>query len=165
MIPYNSNLTQPGNSICIYSYKCLKDAHVIFRSTIKNSHDNGRPKNGMFIAVPLEMKEYVLNVSPNHWRVQAAIIRSVNNNILIINTYFPTDPKVIEFDTTDLLSTLSSIKDVLQRNEYNSVVWTGDINANFCRQSRFTKMIESFIDENEVAIAWSKFQIDCTLTK
>ena len=107
MIPCNSNLTQPGNSICIYSYnsrgfaqekqdlcnilmknsgssysilcnqenfllqgnsykinQCLKDAHVIFKSAIKNSHDNGRPKNGMFIAVPLEMKEYVLDVSP-----------------------------------------------------------------------------------------------------
>ena len=119
-------------------------------------------KTKMFIADPAEIKEYVSDVSPNHWRVQAAIIHSLNNNVLIVNTYFPTNPKVIGFDFTDLLSTLLSIKDVLQRNDYNSVVWTDDINANFCRQSRFIKIIESFIDQNEFIRAWYKFPRDFT---
>ena len=34
----------------------------------------------------------------------------------------------------------------------------------FADMSRFTKMIEYFIDKNEFAIAWSKFQIDFTHT-
>ena len=45
--------------------QCLTDAHVIIKSAINNSHDNGRPKNGMFIAVPAKIKEYVSDVSTN----------------------------------------------------------------------------------------------------
>ena len=116
----------------------------------------------MFIAVPAEIEEYVSDVSPNHWRVQAAIIHSIDNNNLLVNTYFPTYPKVIGFDCADLLSTLSSIKDVLQRNDYNSVVWTADTNAIFCRQLHFTIIIEFFIDQNEFTRAWDKFPIDFT---
>ena len=42
------------------------------------------------------------------------------------------------------------------------MVWTGDINANFGGQSRFTKIIESFIDQNEFIRDWYKFPIDFT---
>ena len=147
------------------SYKiknCLTGAHVMVKGAVKNSHDNGRPKNGMFIAVPAEIKESVRDISPDHWRVQAAIVHTTGNNILIVNTYFPTDPQVSDFDSSELLTTLSSIQDLLQRNDYNSVVWTGDINADFCRNNGFTKYIQSFIEENNLTEAWKKFPVDFT---
>ena len=54
----------------------------------------GRPKNGMFIAVPMEIKENVRDISPTHWRIQTIIVNTLDSRILVINSYFPTDPKI-----------------------------------------------------------------------
>ena len=149
-----------GNSYKIK--KCLPNAHLIIKEAIKSSHDNGRPKNGMFIAVPSQLREFVTDISPEHWRVQAIIIHTEGNNIMIINTYFPNDPKTEDFDSSELLTTLSSILDLTSRNDYNSIIWTGDINADFRRNTVFTKHIQSFIDENNFCYSWNKFPVDFT---
>ena len=78
--------------------QCLPDARIIFKKATKDSIE-GRPKNGMFVAIPGEIKDCVEDVSPNHWRVQAVILKTKTSKILVINTYFPTDPKLKEFDT------------------------------------------------------------------
>ena len=50
--------------------QCLPHARIFFKKAIKDSL-NGRPKNGMFIAVPFEIKDYVEDVSPTHPKVQS----------------------------------------------------------------------------------------------
>lgn len=114
--------------------QCLPDNKIIFKRAIKESLD-GRPKNGMFIAIPNVIEHYVTDVSPNHWRVQAVILSTPKNKILLINTYFPTDPRINEFDTSDLLSTLSAISATMDENDYDNIIWGGDINADFARNS------------------------------
>ena len=116
----------------------------------------------MFIAVPVQIKEHISNVSPKHWSVQAVTLRTPTSNLLIINTYFPVDSQIHDFDTADLLSTLSAINDVIKGNEFDIIVWIGDINADFSRQTRCTNMIESFIDQNEFSTLWDRFPTDFT---
>ena len=123
---------------------------------------NGRPKNGMFIAVPNEIKELVVDVSPNHWRVQAITLQAPGNILLIMNSYFPNDPKTSEFDTSELLTTLSAINSVMEGNEFDNIIWTGDINADFMRNTQFTSIIERFIDENSLQKSWDTFAIKFT---
>ena len=48
---------------------CLPDHHVFFNPALKKGL-NGRPKNGMFIAVPKCLKKYVEDGSPNSSRIQ-----------------------------------------------------------------------------------------------
>ena len=141
--------------------QCLPNARVIFKEATKESI-GGRPKNGMFIAVPLEIKELAVDVSPSHWRVQAIILSTPNNKFLIINSYFPTDPRVNEFDTTDLFSTLSAIDDLLKEHNYDNVIWCGDINADFIRNTVFTTTIDRFVIEMSLEKSWDKYSIDFT---
>ena len=101
----------------------------------------------MFIAIPGEIKECVKDVSPNHWRVQAVILKTKKSKLLVINTYSPTDPKLKDFDTEELLTTLAAIKNTIEKNEFETVLWTCDINADFLRQTRFTELVESFVNE------------------
>ena len=57
------------------SYKitnALHDYQILINPAIKNTHDRGRPKNGMFIAFPDKIKHNVTDVSPGFWRIQAA---------------------------------------------------------------------------------------------
>ena len=116
----------------------------------------------MFIAVPNEIKELVVDVSPNHWRVQAITLQTPSNGLLIINSYFPNDPKTSEFDTSELLTTLSAINSVVEGNEFDNIIWTGDINADFMRNTQFTSIIEMFIDENSLQKSWDTFAIKFT---
>ena len=71
------------------SYKVkqtLPECHIFFKKAEKKNLD-GRPRNGMFIAVPLEIKENVIDVSPFHWRVQAVVIAVVLLDYLRLYVY------------------------------------------------------------------------------
>ena len=59
----------------------------------------------------------------------------------MITTYFPTHPKLKVFDTEELLTTLAAIKNIIETNEFENVLWEGDINAYFLRQTRFTELV------------------------
>ena len=73
-IPCNQeNFLLQGNGYKIK--QCLPNARIIFKKATKDNMGGGRPKNGMFIAVPDEIKELVTDISPNHWRIQAVIFQ------------------------------------------------------------------------------------------
>ena len=56
----------------------------------------------MLIAVPNCMKEMIKDVSPP-LRLQSTIVYPPLCNIILINTYFPEDPSVDDFDETELI--------------------------------------------------------------
>ena len=72
--------------------QALPDHHILFKPAEKE-YLEGRPKNGMFIAIPDVMKENVTDISPSHWRIQEALIKKKNSKIMIINSHFPQDSK------------------------------------------------------------------------
>ena len=153
------NFLLKGNSFRVK--QCLPNTKIIFKKAEKDSLE-GRPKNGMFIAIPEEIGQHVTKIETNHWRVQAITISTTKNKILLINSYFPTDPRSEDFDTTDLFSTLTTIASVIEDNEHDSTVWGGDINADFMRGTFFTNAINDFLNERSLQRAWDKFAIDFT---
>ena len=113
------------------SYKIcqtLQGFHVFVKPAVKNSHDRGRPKGGLFIAVPDQMKNKIIDVSPNFWRLQAVIIKNSGSNVLLINSYFPVDPRTQNFDAAELLETLEFIRNIIIDNDFSNLIWIGDIN-------------------------------------
>ena len=81
------------------------------------------------------------------WRVQAVIVQSNEERILILNTYFPVDPKTIRFNDNELLEILNVIENVLQENEFNFICWGGDINSDFSRNTGFVHSVNQFVGE------------------
>ena len=124
----------------------LPNSHIIFKSAVKEGF-NGRPMNGMFIAVPNEIKENFSDVSPDHWRVQAAIMNTNEEKVLILNTYFPTDGRTLRFDDTELLEVFHVIDNVIQENDFTDICWGGDINSDFIRNTGFVQSVDRFIGE------------------
>ena len=57
----------------------------------------------MFVDVPICLKESVQDVSPLSSRIQSILIETQNDKIMLLNTYFPTDPRCNDFGETDLL--------------------------------------------------------------
>ena len=62
----------------------MPDFHIIFKPAIKD-HLEGRPKNGMFIALPSNLKGNVEDISPNNSRIQAILLETESKNIMIVN--------------------------------------------------------------------------------
>ena len=73
------NVLLQGNRFKIK--KCLPNTRIFGKKAVKDSLE-GRPKNGMFIAVPHEIGG---DASPNHWRVQAIVLKAGIHRNLIIN--------------------------------------------------------------------------------
>ena len=121
---------------------------------------NGRPKNGMFIAVLSCLKEKVEDVSPSSPRIQSALIETQHCKIMLINTYFPQDPRCADFDETEVTLMLSDIRNVMNKYEFDQLIWIGDINADFKRSTRFVELIENFIWEVDICKSWDKYQIE-----
>ena len=86
----------------------------------------------------------------------------MSDKILLVNTHFPTDPSNDEFDETELLLTLSDINTVVMNHDFDRLIWAGDINADFNRNTRLVKLIRDFISELDVCKSWDKFEIDFT---
>ena len=69
-------------------------------------------------------------------------------------------PSTAQFDITELQTTLSAINDVINANDFDNIVWAGDINADFIGQAKFTRIIENFLSENTLEKSWDKYKID-----
>ena len=64
----------------------------------------------------------------------------------------------------DVLETLEAINSTIDDNEFDTIVWTGDINAVFSRNSVHVRAVDNYVSENNLNKAWNKFDIDCTCT-
>ena len=114
---------------------------------MKNDFNSGRPKNGMFIAVPDMFKNIIEDVSPNFWRLQSVIICCTNFKLLLINSYFPVDPKTMNFDESELLETLNHIGSVMNMNNFDHVLSTVDLNSDFLRKTGQLNTVKQFVEE------------------
>ena len=52
----------------------------------------------------------------------------------------------------------------MKDNEYDNVVWGGDMNADFLRDTVFTNTVDSFLSEMSLKKSWDKYKIDFTHT-
>lgn len=143
--------------------KTLPNHHIFFKAAIKDSLE-GRPKNGMFVAIPEHFKEIVTDVSPLSDRLQSLLIKFSSSNILLLNSYFPTDPKTCDFNDTELQLLLNQIKETINDNDFDQLIWTGDINTDFHRNTNFVKIVEDFIEELGLKKSWDEYHVDYTHT-
>ena len=140
----------------------LPGFYSLIKPAVKNNFDTGRPKNGMLIAVPDTFKNIIEDVSPNYWRLQAVILNCSNFRILLINSYFPVDPKTLNFDDSELLETLNHIRSVVNINEFNHILLAGDINSDFLRNTGHVNVVKQFVQEYDFQPSWNMFNVDFT---
>ena len=154
------NFTLKGNDHIIRN--ALPDYHVFIKPATKD-HLEGRPKNGMFVALPLKLRSKAKDVSPNNSRVQAILLETDNGQVMIINVYFPSDPKTKMYQIdSDLEDVFASIENVIERHPCNSVVIAGDLNTDFQRKNGRASRLVTFMSNNSLDSSWKRFECDYT---
>ena len=149
------------------SYKILQtlpNFQFFINPATKEDMNTGRPKGGLFIAVPESIKGAVKDVSPGHWRLQAVIISSPSSKTLLINSYFPTDSRAetVNIQLQELGEVLDIIKNLIESHPCDAVVWAGDINADFSRNSAHVRLVKDTMEDINITSAWDKFDVDFT---
>ena len=145
---------------------CFKDYEVFSIPAFKNNDTvhNGRPSGGLSLIYSHDVSQFVTRITcPNSFRVQGLKINFPGDNFLVINTYFPNDPRSNNIDESELLDTLNSIKYLLDHcGEDYKVILMGDLNTDFSRNTTFVQIVKNFLIENNLTSTWDKFECDFT---
>ena len=146
------------------SYKinqALPNFQIFIKPGVKESHSSGRPKGGLFVAVPDYFRNNVQDVSPSFWRVQAVLIRTQGSTILLINSYFPIDTRGAQLDD-ELNEIFENIRNIIAENSFSSFILCGDINCDFLRKTVHVRAVQDFLDEFSLVVSWNLYEVDFT---
>ena len=142
--------------------QALPDHHVYIKPAIKDKLD-GRPTNGMFTALPKMFRNKSKDVSPPNDRIQGILLETDGGSLLIINAYFPADPKTIAYNQdTKMESVLAAIENLIEVNQCSNVIIVGDLNTDYKRKNGRATRLDQFLSNNSLVAAWKEFPVDYT---
>ena len=82
--------------------------------------------------------------------------------LLWVNVYFPTDPRILNFNDSELLEVQAELEAVLQGGGYDGCLVGGDFNYDARRNSGFARSMANFVDRVGLVSVWEKFPVDFT---
>ena len=136
------------------------DSFLIPAVKSNNTVCSGRPSGGLGIFWKKHLNNSVKILKhPDSVRVQAI---ELFGNVIVINTYFPTDPQVNNFDDFELLKCISDIKWFLDRFPEHRILIAGDLNTDLSRNTRFANIVRDFFLNYNLMSVWSAFNVDFT---
>ena len=114
----------------------------------------GRGKGGLATMWDKGLTKYVSQVKTSSFRLQATKFNFPTGSLLLINSYFPCDPRINNFNEEELLVLLREIKSLMRDQHCHFYLVLGDLNAHFSRHSTFTSIVQDFFDELNFEIFW-----------
>ena len=107
----NTNLlkTHFGSSYDMFINPAFKENNQVCK---------GRGKGGLATIWRAELSKYVSQVKCKNFRLQGTKFSFPNQNLLVINCYFPCDPRSDNGDYTELLNTLSNLSMLVEQGPH-----------------------------------------------
>ena len=154
------NFVLKGNAHIIR--KALPDFHVFIKPAKKDKLE-GRPINGMFVALPKELKRKAKDVSPQNERLQGIVVETDEGSTLIVNAYFPPDPKTKSYRLdAEMEDVLGTIENMIKSHQCSNIVIVGDLNTDYKRENGRVDRLNTFLSDNSFQAAWKEFEVDYT---
>ena len=100
------------------------------------------------------LTKYVSQIKCTSNRLQVTKFSFPSGSLLVLNTYFPCDPRNNNFNEDELLELLAEIKHVMNLQECTFNLVLGDLNSHFSRQTHFTTIIKEFFNDISFFIFW-----------
>ena len=124
--------------------------------------DIGRPMGGLAQLINVRYQIKATRVATKSFRIQAQILKLQHVSVLWINSYSPTDPHTVTFDDSELLELLNKVEHILDSEEYDHVIWNGDLNWDPRRRTGFAMTVSNFLERIGLVSAWTKFPVSHT---
>ena len=137
---------------------------VLAKPTFKDfsNQTRGRPKGGLAVIIPKQFRKFIKIIECDSWRIQPLILTIKDMKLLLINVYFPTDPKNIHGENLELENCLAKISSIISSQKFHHLCLAGDLNFVVGRNSNHVRMINDFMERNNLYSAWDDFNIDFT---
>ena len=124
--------------------------------------DTGRAQGGLAQLSSKDLQVRKGKVTSTSWRVQAQILHFGSYKLLWMNVYFPTDPRVLNFDDGELLLVQHCVEDILDAGGYDDCLCAGDWNYDQRRKTGFAASMQGFLERVGLVSVWENFPIDFT---
>ena len=108
----------------------------------------GRAKGGLATIWDKGLTKYVSKIKCENFRLQGTKFSLPGGSLLVVNTYFPCDPRVNNFNDNEIVSLLSDIQNLIRDSESMNILVAGDLNCHFRRNTRFSNLIKEFFEED-----------------
>ena len=136
---------------------------VVVPAYREEGRESGRAKGGLAQIVDESLngvKRQKLQVES--WRIQAQILHFGTWKLLWVNVYFPTDPKVLNFNEEELLVVQGQLEAILNQGGYDGCICGGDFNYDATRRSGFARSMANFLERVGLVSIWEQFPVDFT---
>ena len=120
----------------------------------------GRGKGGLATLWDRSLTKYVSKVPTESFQLQGTKFSFPSGSFLLLNTYFPCDPRLQNFDETELITLLAEIRQVMLRENCSNNLVLGDLNCHFSRKNAFTALIQNFFNDLSFKIFWENSSED-----
>ena len=111
----------------------------------------------------MDLRNEFKEIPPNSSRVQAILLDTGSEKLMIINTYFPQDLKTVTYELdSDLEDTLAVIENMLDSYQCKTVLIVGDLNTDFIRKNERVERFERFLSSITLETTWKIFNVDYT---
>ena len=75
----------------------------------------------------------------------------------------PTDPQTVNnYDATELMGLLREVEEIITSEDYNDIVWAGDMNWEMTRKFQFSCIMKSVVEKIGLVSLWNHHKIDFT---
>ena len=124
--------------------------------------DSGRPKAGLaqFSRKNIDIRKD--RILTKNFRLQAQVLNFTNTRLLWINAYLPNDPQNATFDERELLEVLTEVESIMDKVDFDDILWQGDLNWAMSRDSEFALIMRRFMARIGLMSLWEKNAIDYT---
>ena len=94
-------------------------------------------------------------VTSSSFRIQTTTFKFPCGDFLLINCYFPCDPRKDSYDDSELTKVLADIRSIILTSQCNNILLAGDLNCHFDRQNSFTTTIADAFEDLGISFLWN----------
>jgi hypothetical protein len=114
----------------------------------------GRPYGGVGIIWKKDLSKYIKPVKTNCNRVCAVSLKTETINMLIVCVYFPCDNWSKSLVDELYIDCISSVKQLIESCDVNSVIVGGDLNTDLSRNTSHTEYLKTFMNRLHLKSIW-----------
>ena len=114
----------------------------------------GRAKGGLATLWDPSLTKYVSRIKCDNFRLQATKFNFPSGPLLVINSYFPCDPRREDFDDSELMKLLTDIQLLIEISDCEDVLLAGDLNCHFAPNTSFTNIVRTYFQYLNLSILW-----------
>ena len=137
------------------------DIFIVPATNDTSQISKGRASGGLATIWHKSLTKYVTRKNSQSSRIQATFFNFPNSSTLIINVYFPCDPRSSSSDLTEVIYLLSEIQSIIDQVGPCNVILIGDLNCDFGRNNRFTETVQEYCCNTNIEVFGGSLQTDC----